>query len=100
MDFYVLPVLFPALLIDIVLTVNLLRDNPRLQAGKKALGALVASPLYFIASVILVFIFGQDPRFQEQGAIGLAVFLGVGIVFTILRLLVGLILLINLMRHK
>jgi hypothetical protein len=93
MAFYVIRVLLPALLIDISLTVSFL------QRGKRELGAFIASPLYLIAALVWTSIFGRDPRFQGQGIIGLAIFLGLGIVFTLLRLLLGLILSISL-KHR
>jgi hypothetical protein len=93
MDFYVFRVLLPALLIDISLTVSFLRR------GRRALGAFIASPLYLIAALVWISIFSRDPRFQGQGVIGLAVFLGLGMVFTFLRLLLGVVLSISLKRR-
>jgi hypothetical protein len=93
MDFYIFRVLLPALLIDISLTISFLRR------GKRTLGAFIASPLYLITALVWIFIFSQDLRFQGQGVIGLFVFLGLGIVFTFLRLLLGVILFISLKRR-
>lgn len=89
MAFYVFRVLLPALLIDVALTVSFLRR------GKMALGAFIASPLYLISALVWIFIFSQDLRFQGQGVLGLAIFLGLGVGFTLLRLLLGLIISIN-----
>jgi len=93
MTFYILRVLLPALLIDISLTVSFLRR------GRRVLGAFIASPLYLIASLVWILIFSQDPRFQGQGVLGLIVFLGLGMAFTFLRLLLGLILSMSLRRQ-
>jgi hypothetical protein len=85
MAFYVLRVLLPALLIDVALTISFLRK------GRRALGAFIASPLYLITALVWIVIFSGDLRFQGQGVIGLAVFLCLGVGFTLLRLLLGLI---------
>jgi hypothetical protein len=89
MAFYVLRVLLPALLIDVSLTISFLRR------GRRAFGAFIASPLYLISALVWIVIFSGDPRFQGQGVIGLAVFLGLGVGFTLLRLLLGLIISIS-----
>jgi hypothetical protein len=89
MAFYVFRVLLPALLIDVALTVNLLRR------GRRVFGAFIASPLSLISALVWIVIFSRDLRFQGQGVIGLAVFLGLGVGFTLVRLLLGLIISIS-----
>ncbi|MEO0949606.1 MAG: hypothetical protein AAFY11_15985 [Cyanobacteria bacterium J06641_5] len=90
MSFYIIRALFPAIAIDIFLTVNFLNRDRNL------LGALVGVPLYLLGAFGWVVILGAtDPRFSGQGAIGLALPIGVGIVLSVLRLVVGLILFIT-----
>lgn len=100
MEFYIFRVLFPAILIDISLTASFLRKGNLLRRGRRSLGAFATAPLYLIASLVWMLILGiGDPRFQGQGVLGLIVFLSLGIVFTILRLFLGLILFLS-WRHR
>jgi hypothetical protein len=100
MEFYIFRVLFPAILLDISLTAVLLRKDNLLRRNRRALGAFVTAPLYLVAAMVWILILGiGDPRFQGQGVIGLVVFGVIGIVFTILRLMLGVMLFPSL-RHR
>ena len=84
MEFYILRVLFPALIIDVYLTIRWLNQE------KKALAAFATILLYPINTFAWVVFLGQtNPAFSGQGAIGLAFLAGIGIVVTILRLIFG-----------
>jgi hypothetical protein len=100
MEFYVLRVLFPAILIDIALTIRFLRKDNLPRRGRKALDTIATAPLYLIAALVWIFILGiGDPRFQGQGVLGLMVFGVFGIAFSFLRLILGFILFLSLRRR-
>ena len=102
MEFYVLRVLFPAVLIDIALTISFLRKGnlPRRGRKRKALDTLITAPLYLIAALVWILILGiGDPRFQGQGVLGLMVFGVLGTAFAFLRLILGFILFFSLRRR-
>jgi hypothetical protein len=100
MEFYIFRVLFPAILIDIALTVSFLRKGTLQRRNRRALSAFVTAPLYIIAALFWSVILGSgDPRFQGQGVLGLFLLMALGIFVTFLRLLLGLILFIGL-RHR
>lgn len=100
MDFYLIRVLFPALLIDLVLTAGFFWKGTFLQRSKPVVMALLPALLYLIAALVWVVILGRgDVRFQGQGVIGLYFLLGLGLVFTFLRLLLGVILFISFRRR-
>lgn len=95
MEFYVSRVLFPAILIDILLTVRFLRQETGLQRNRKIIGA--TAPLYLIAAIVWMLIFGfGDAAFQGQGAIGLILLGYLGVAFTVLRVFLGFILFMSL----
>lgn len=83
MFFYVLRVLFPALLIDILITAGLRRRKPFLQSNKWA-AILIPVPLYLINAWIW-------SHLHEGGAPGLTgvVFLVVGIAVSVIRFCLG-----------
>ena len=100
MEFYVLRVLFPAVLIDIALTISFLRKGNLPRRGRKALDTLITAPLYLIAALVWILILGiGDPRFQGQGVLGLMFFGVLGIAFAFLRLILGFILFFSLRRR-
>jgi hypothetical protein len=101
MDFYIYRVLFPAISIDIALTVSFLRKENILRGRReRVICAFGTSPLYLIAALVWIFILGVgDSRFQGQGVLGLILLWGLGIVFAVLRLLLGLILFFSL-KHR
>lgn len=89
MAFYILSILLPVLPIDIALTVHCLRKN------RKILSVLATAFLYLIAALICIAIFSQDPRFQGQGVLGLMLFFAVGTSLALIRLLVGIVILLD-----
>jgi hypothetical protein len=89
MEFYILLILLPALPIDIALTVHYLRKN------RKIMSVLATAFLYLIAALICIAIFSQDSRFQGQGIIGLMLFFAVGTSLALIRLLVGIVILLD-----
>lgn len=99
MEFYIFRVLFPAVLLDVALTVGLLKGNvPR--RNRNALSAFATAPLYLAAALVWIVFFGLgDPRFQGQGVLGLMVLWMLGITFTIIRLFFGLVLFLILRRR-
>ncbi|MGI0494253.1 hypothetical protein ACN4EG_20905 [Alkalinema pantanalense CENA528] len=100
MDFYLIRVLFPAVLIDLALTVGVFWKRRFLQRGKKIGVALLPALLYLLAALVWIVILDNgDPRFQGQGVIGLFFLFSLGLVFTVLRLLLGVILLISFRRR-
>jgi hypothetical protein len=94
MIFYILRVLFPALLIDIVITTRFLRKETLPKKNVRTFGALVATGLlYFTGALAWIVILDRtDLRFQGQGAIGLIIIFVIGVAFTVVRSLFGLIL--------
>jgi hypothetical protein len=88
MEFYILPILLPALPIDIALTAYCLRRN------RKILSVLGTAFVYVITTAICIAIFKQDIRFQGQGVIGIIVFFAVGVVLTLVRLVLGVLMLL------
>lgn len=102
MHFYILPVLFPGLIIDILLTFRMIRSihkNIVQVRHKRALAAFVAAPSYLITAFFTAMIYSADSRFQGQGVIGLILFLGIGIACTFIRLLLGVFLFMMLQRR-
>lgn len=102
MHFYILPVLIPGLIIDILLTFSIIRSihkNTVQIRYKRALAAFVSAPSYLITAFFTAMIFSTDSRFQGQGVIGLMLFIGIGIACTFLRLLVGVFLFMMLQRR-
>jgi hypothetical protein len=100
MDFYIFRILFPAILIDITLTVGFLRKGSLQRRSRRVLSAFVTAPLYIMAALLWsVILGGGDPRFQGQGVLGLFLLMALGIFVTFLRLLLGLILFIGF-RHR
>ena len=94
MEFYILRALFPALIIDIYLTIRWLDRD------KKALAAFATILLYPINTFAWVVFLGQtNPAFSGQGALGLAFLMGVGIVITILRLIFGMVVFFQIKRR-
>ena len=91
MEFYIIRALFPVLIIDIFLAIILLNQ------GKNGLAAFFPVPLYFInAYAWMVFLGATNSAFSGQGAIGLGIIIGIGIVFAILRLILGIVMFINM----
>ena len=88
MSFYILRVLLPALLADVLITRGFLRKRKLRQIDKWA-AAFVASALYFISAIAWCFFYGGDPRFQGQGVLGLLMFFVVGIALSAVRLALG-----------
>lgn len=88
MAFYILRVLFPALLLDILITAGLRRRKPFARSDKWA-AVLLPSPLYLLNAFLWMHVYSGDPRFQGQGAIGFAVFIGFGVAFSVIRFCLG-----------
>lgn len=103
MHFYVIRVLLPGLLLDVLLTYGIFsffQKNTALTNNKNALVAFISTPLYIITAFIVATIYAStDPRFQGQGVLGLFLFISIGIVCTLLRSLLGVILFMGL-RHR
>lgn len=94
MILYVFIALFPTILIDIHLTVRF-RDR-----GRLAIAAFATIPLYFSIAYLCAVILGRTvPAFSGQGAIGLTIILGFGLVCSILRAIWGLLLFIDFKRR-
>ena len=88
MEFYIFRALLPAFPIDVLLTIYCIKK------GLKKIGAFIPVPLYFINAYVWAMILcASDSRFRGQGALGLAVLVYIGIAFSILRLIIGIILL-------
>ena len=70
MSFYIVPVLLPALFVDILITIGLFqrRKARRLYLWE---AAFVATPLYFMSAIAWVIFYVGDPRFQRFGSLGL-----------------------------
>lgn len=95
MHFYILPVLLPGLIIDILLTFRMFKSihkNIAQTRYKKTLTAFVSAPSYLVTAFVTAMIYSTDSRFQGQGVIGLIAFIGIGIAFTFIRLLLGVFL--------
>lgn len=89
MEFYIVRALFPALVIDIFVTTNLLNQ------GKNLFAAFASVFLYFVNALVWRFILeATNPAFLGQGALGLALLMTVGMAFSIFRLLFGVVLFI------
>ncbi len=82
MAFYVLRVLFPALLIDILITVGLRRRKPFLRSDKWA-AILIPVPLYLINPFIWTHLYDS-----ARGLNGV-VFLALGIAVSVIRFCLG-----------
>jgi ABC-type branched-subunit amino acid transport system permease subunit len=98
MFFYIFLVLLPAILFDIPITNSLIEEATSEQNHIKRhryTAAFSTVPLYLISAVFWILVFG----FQGQAVLGSIVFMGCGIVFAFLRLLLGIMLLINLRRR-
>ena len=78
------------LLIDIPGTVYLFNKYPK---GRKAIWMTpyVTVLAYVISAIFWMQIYSTAHRFQGQGALGMAVFLGLGILFSLIRLLFGVL---------
>ena len=91
---YMFIVLFSTILIDIRLTVRF-RDR-----GNFAIAAFATIPLYFLMTFLWTIILGRTvTAFSGQGAIGLTIILGFGLVFSILRAIWELLLFIDFKRR-
>ena len=91
MEFYIIRALFPALIIDILLTISFLNK------GINALAAFVSVLLYSINAYVWALILREtNSSFSGQGALGLAMLIYIGIAFSILRLIFGIILVLYL----
>jgi len=99
MAFYILRVLFPALLLDILITAGLRRRKLFLRSDKWA-AMLLPVPLYLINAFAWVVFYGGDSQFQGQGAIGVAVFLGFGVAFSVIRFCLGYFFAMELWRKQ
>ena len=90
MEFYFFRALFPALPIDLWLTIVSLKK------GRNAIGAFLPVPFYFVCTWIWAAILSaSNPAFQGQGVIGLAFLMGIGIALSIVRFILGLLLFLN-----
>jgi hypothetical protein len=95
MDFYVSRILFPALPIDVVLTIGLfylLKNSVSFKRKRRVLSSFAPAPLYFVAAVMWTAFYSLDMRFQGQGVLGLFMLMFLGMGFTCFRLLIGAIL--------
>lgn len=97
MFFYISRVLVLGLLLDIPITGLLFQKYP---SGRIArwIAPYTTVLVYFISALIWIRFYGVDPRFQGQGALGLAVFFMLGILFSVIRLVMGVFM--SLMKRK
>ena len=103
MDFYIFPILFPGLFLDILLTISFLYFfNKKIfpPQKRKVLAAFAPASLYLTIAFIWIIIYAWDPRFQGQGILGLFLIMTLGVIFTLVRLLLGLVLFIALRRSN
>ena len=96
MSFYIVPVLLPALFVDILMTIGLFQKRKTRRLYLWA-AAFVATPLYFMSAIAWVIFYVGDPRFQRFGSLGLMIFFWLGVVFSVFRFLLGVLL---LLRHS
>ena len=101
--FYVSRILFPALPIDVVLTVGLfylLKNSVSFKRKRKVPSVFAPAPLYFVAAIMWAAFYSVDSRFQGQGMIGLFLLMFLGMEFTCFRLLLGAVLFVALRRRR
>lgn len=98
---YAIPALFPALLIDIWVTVHFrARGKDAMPSASFVIAAFTTIPLYLFLAYGWALIFSQTiDAFSGQGGIGLAVIVGFGLVCSVIRAIVGVVLYINF-RHR
>ena len=88
MSFYIALVFLPAFLIDFFFTQHFLQNRPRKWLSR-SLAVSVTSPVYLLNAITLCLIYSRGSQFQGQGAIGLALLVGIGAAFSTFRLLTG-----------
>ena len=89
MAFYIVRALFPALFIDIWLTIIFFKKN------RNILSAFATAPVYLISTLIWSFILNlTNSAFHGQGVVGLMLLMFIGIAFSILRMVFGLFLIL------
>lgn len=87
MAFYIVRALFPALPLDIWLTIILRRKR------RKIVSAFATPPLYIICAFIWnIILSATNPAFRGQGALGLMLLMAIAIAFSLLRIVCGLLL--------
>ena len=90
---YAIPALFPAVFIDLLLTVYFRGRS------KYALSAFTTIPTYLLLAFCSTLILSKtDDTFSGQGAIGLGLILGFGLILSILRAILELVLFIRTRR--
>ena len=97
MSFYIIRILVLGLVMDLPITIFLLR---KYQSGRIArwVAPYVTVLAYLISALAWIQFYGTDPRFQGQGALGLALFFALGISGSIVRLFIGIG--VSIVRYK